>query len=101
MVRYDTLGTDRPSGGVAERTKAAVLKTVVPQGTVGSNPTSSAIFIWGAFGDQRKGGLSRDKKLSPCARKTDSLLTTVKNQIIIKLSISKRKEEGVLTTVLL
>jgi len=45
--------------------------------------------------------LSRDKKLSPCARKTDSLLTTVKNQIIIKLSISKRKEEGVLTTVLL
>ena len=31
------------SGGVAEWLKAAVLKTVVPQGTVGSNPTSSAI----------------------------------------------------------
>gem|GEM_PF-4732655 len=31
-------------GGVAERSKAAVLKTVVPQGTVGSNPTSSAFF---------------------------------------------------------
>lgn len=30
-------------GGVAEWSKAAVLKTVVPQGTVGSNPTSSAI----------------------------------------------------------
>ena len=29
-------------GGVAEWSKAAVLKTVVPQGTVGSNPTSSA-----------------------------------------------------------
>ena len=29
---------------MAERSKAAVLKTVVPQGTVGSNPTSSAIF---------------------------------------------------------
>ena len=28
---------------MAERTKAAVLKTVVPSGTVGSNPTSSAI----------------------------------------------------------
>jgi hypothetical protein len=30
-------------GGVAEWSKAAVLKTVVPQGTVGSNPTSSAM----------------------------------------------------------
>ena len=29
-------------GGVAERLKAAVLKTVVLKGTVGSNPTSSA-----------------------------------------------------------
>lgn len=29
-------------GGMAEWLKAAVLKTVVPQGTVGSNPTSSA-----------------------------------------------------------
>ncbi len=27
---------------MAERTNAAVLKTVVPRGTVGSNPTSSA-----------------------------------------------------------
>ena len=32
-------------GGMAERLNAAVLKTVVPQGTVGSNPTSSAI-LW-------------------------------------------------------
>ena len=30
-------------GGMAEWSKAAVLKTVVLQGTVGSNPTSSAI----------------------------------------------------------
>ena len=32
---------------MAEWLKAAVLKTVVPQGTVGSNPTSSAIFLSG------------------------------------------------------
>ena len=31
------------AGGVAERLKAVVLKTIVLQGTVGSNPTSSAI----------------------------------------------------------
>ena len=31
-----------PPGGVAEWSKAAVLKTAVPQGTVGSNPTASA-----------------------------------------------------------
>ncbi len=30
-------------GGVAEWPMAAVLKTVVPKGTVGSNPTSSAM----------------------------------------------------------
>ena len=30
-------------GGVAEWLKAAVLKTVEPQGSVGSNPTASAI----------------------------------------------------------
>ncbi len=29
-------------GGVAERLNAAVLKTAVPKGTVGSNPTPSA-----------------------------------------------------------
>lgn len=29
-------------GGVAERLKAAVLKTVEPRGSVGSNPTASA-----------------------------------------------------------
>jgi hypothetical protein len=33
-------------GGVAEWSKAAVLKTVVPQGTVGSNPTPSAKNIF-------------------------------------------------------
>ena len=32
-------------GGVAEWSKAAVLKTVVLKGTVGSNPTSSAISV--------------------------------------------------------
>lgn len=32
-------------GGMAEWLNAAVLKTVVPQGTVGSNPTSSAKLI--------------------------------------------------------
>ena len=32
-------------GEVAEWLNAAVLKTVVPQGTVGSNPTSSAKLI--------------------------------------------------------
>lgn len=32
------------SGGMAEWLKAAVLKTVVMQGTVGSNPTSSASY---------------------------------------------------------
>jgi hypothetical protein len=31
------------SGSVAERLKAAVLKTAVPQGTRGSNPLASAI----------------------------------------------------------
>ena len=33
------------AGGVAERLKAVVLKTIVLQGTVGSNPTSSAILL--------------------------------------------------------
>jgi hypothetical protein len=33
------------SGGVSERPKEAVLKTAVPQGTVGSNPTPSAIIV--------------------------------------------------------
>ncbi len=32
-----------PCGGVAEWSKAAVLKTVDPSGSVGSNPTPSAI----------------------------------------------------------
>jgi hypothetical protein len=35
-------GWEKYAGGMAERSKAAVLKTVVPQGTVGSNPTPSA-----------------------------------------------------------
>ena len=30
---------------MAEWSKAAVLKTVVPQGTVGSNPTPTAIIV--------------------------------------------------------
>lgn len=45
----------------------------------------------GAFGEKRKGVLSWDKKfLFPRPQKTDSLLTTVKNQIIIKLSTRGR-----------
>ena len=39
----DNQRDSRHYGGVAEWSKAAVLKTVVPQGTVGSNPTTSAI----------------------------------------------------------
>ena len=35
-------GDRRISGGVSEWLKEAVLKTVVPKGTVGSNPTASA-----------------------------------------------------------
>jgi hypothetical protein len=38
MVCYKT----RRYGGMSEWFKEAVLKTVVPQGTVGSNPTPSA-----------------------------------------------------------
>ena len=34
--------TENIKGGMAEWLKAAVLKTVEPQGSVGSNPTSSA-----------------------------------------------------------
>ena len=37
------MGSSRPKiGGMAEWSIALVLKTNVPQGTVGSNPTSSA-----------------------------------------------------------
>ncbi len=42
-------------GGMAEWLKAAVLKTVVPRGTVGSNPTSSAskgLMIVRSLGDR-------------------------------------------------
>ena len=35
-------GKISPPGGMAERLKATVLKTVVVQATVGSNPTPSA-----------------------------------------------------------
>ena len=34
-----------PFGGVAEWSKATVLKTVDLQGSVGSNPTASALFV--------------------------------------------------------
>src|SRR3954447_14479363 len=33
-------------GGVAERLKAAVLKTAGPKGLAGSNPASSAFVLW-------------------------------------------------------
>ncbi len=36
---------------MAEWLKAAVLKTVVPKGTVGSNPTPSATFCGAKFGE--------------------------------------------------
>ncbi len=46
MTRLIYYGTRNPSffGGVAEWLKAAVLKTVECQSSVGSNPTSSAII---------------------------------------------------------
>lgn len=54
------------SGGVAEWPIAAVLKTVVPKGTVGSNPTSSGFVklkfcegvaaVLPAFGGSAAGG---------------------------------------------
>jgi hypothetical protein len=37
------------SGGVVEWSKAAVLKTAEVQASVGSNPTSSAIFLRATF----------------------------------------------------
>jgi hypothetical protein len=41
-------------GGVAEWSKAAVLKTVDAQVSVGSNPTSSAIFLCGEVSERPK-----------------------------------------------
>ena len=41
----------RNTGGVAEWLKAAVLKTAVPQGTVGSNPTPSAMCPYTLMGN--------------------------------------------------
>ena len=38
------------SGGVAERSKATVLKTVDPHGSVGSNPTPTATDLFQALG---------------------------------------------------
>ena len=40
----------RTYGGMAEWLKAAVLKTVEPQGSVGSNPTASASLDTFAYG---------------------------------------------------
>ena len=65
---------------MAEWLKAAVLKTVVPQGTVGSNPTSSAIELLrrppdGAFSfetSKRRAGARR-----PISRSARSLRTAV------------------------
>ena len=39
-----SIRSDAPRGGVPERFKGTVLKTVVAQATVGSNPTPSAII---------------------------------------------------------
>ncbi len=39
-------GIIAPSGGVAEWSNAAVLKTVVGKLTGGSNPSSSATLLW-------------------------------------------------------
>ena len=43
--RFDAVKVAGPPGGVAEWSKAAVLKTAVPRGTVGSNPTASVPFL--------------------------------------------------------
>ena len=46
------VGTANQKGRVAEWSNAVVLKTTVPQGTVGSNPTPSAFFSF-LFADHR------------------------------------------------
>ena len=43
------------SGGVSEWFKEAVLKTVELHGSVGSNPTSSAIKIYGEMAESAEG----------------------------------------------
>ena len=40
------MGRESPAGGMRERTNRTVSKTVVSQGTVGSNPTPSAVQGW-------------------------------------------------------
>ena len=52
---------DDERGGLAEWTKAAVLKTAVPQGTGGSNPSPSAgcFVLCGRRGGVKRGGLIR------------------------------------------
>lgn len=44
------------NGGLAERSKAAVLKTVDLHGSAGSNPVSSAIKNFGDVGEWLKPG---------------------------------------------
>jgi hypothetical protein len=55
---------------MAERLKAAVLKTVVPSGTVGSNPTPSAINedIHGEMAESAEGA----RLLSECRVKSST-----------------------------
>ena len=43
LCRFDSYPPHQSYGRLAERTKAAVLKTVGPKGPVGSNPTPSPI----------------------------------------------------------
>ena len=55
------------TGGMAEWFKAAVLKTAVPKGTVGSNPTPSATYCHERRGDREAEGA---RLLSECALKS-------------------------------
>ena len=55
---YRLLGSD---GGMAEWFKATVLKTVEPQGSVGSNPTPSAKSVPPGFVPMRGAGVAERK----------------------------------------
>jgi len=52
LCSFEQMSVD--CGGVAEWSKAAVLKTVDAQVSVGSNPTSSAIFFCGEVSERPK-----------------------------------------------
>ncbi len=72
------------AGGVAEWSKAAVLKTVVPQGTVGSNPTSSAIYLAVISLE-----VCKRQKVLPAVR-----ATTAKSKIVIIVTVDITEIRG-------